>query len=103
MQPANYDKIVQSTGGRWVPVYKRLFDSPFWKEKPAFKHFIQMAETGVPVSYAGSPTPAAGEVLNTHVIPKMIQRVLVENWQAAEGARGVHKKIAEIYARHAKG
>ena len=60
MQPANYDKIVQSTGGRWVPVYKRLFDSPFWKEKPAFKHFIQMAETGVPVSYAGSPTPAAG-------------------------------------------
>ena len=52
MQPANYDKIIQSTGGRWVPVYKRLFDSPFWKEKPAFKHFIKMAETGVPVSYA---------------------------------------------------
>ncbi len=89
MQPANYDKIIQSTGGRWVPVYKRLFDSPFWKEKPAFAHFIKMAETGVPVSYAGSPTPAAGEVLNTHVIPKMIQRVLVENWEAGQGARGV--------------
>ena len=87
--PPNYDKIIQSTGGRWVPVYKRLFDSPFWREKPAFKHFIQMAETGVPVSYAGSPTPAAGEVLNTHVIPKMIQRVLVENWQAEKAARGV--------------
>src|SRR5262249_19236114 len=65
MQPANYDKIIQSTGGRWVPVYKRLFDSPFWREKPDFKHFINMAETGVPVSYAGAPTPAAGEVLNT--------------------------------------
>src|SRR5207249_4631967 len=34
MQPANYDRIIQSTGGRWVPVYKRLFDSPFWREKP---------------------------------------------------------------------
>ncbi len=56
MQPANYDKIVQSTGGRWVPVYKRLFDSPFWKEKPVFKHFTQMAEQGVPLSYAGTPT-----------------------------------------------
>jgi multiple sugar transport system substrate-binding protein len=87
MQPQNYDKIIQSTGGRWVPVYKRLFDSPFWREKPAFKHFIQMAETGVPVSYAGSPTPAAGEVLNTHVIPKMIQRVLVENYTAERPSR----------------
>ena len=48
LQPVNYDKIVQSTGGRWVPVYKRLFDSPFWREKPVFKHFIQLAETGVP-------------------------------------------------------
>src|SRR5207245_1291328 len=83
MQPANYDKIIQSTGGRWVPVYKRLFDSPFWREKPEFRHFINMAETGVPVSYAGAPTPAAGEVLNTHVIPKMIQRVLVDGWEPA--------------------
>src|SRR2546427_13433 len=103
MQPANYDKIIQSTGGRWVPVYKRLFDSPFWKEKPAFKHFIKMAETGVPVSYAGSPTPAAGEVLNTHLIPKMIQRVLVDNWEAARALDECHKRIVEVYARYARG
>ena len=99
MQPANYDRIIQSTGGRWVPVYKRLFDSPFWREKPEFKHFINMAETGVPVSYAGSPTAAAGEVLNTHVIPKMIQRVLVDNWEAAKALEECDKRINEIYAR----
>jgi hypothetical protein len=74
------------------------------KEKPAFAHFIKMVETGVPVSYAGSPTPAAGEVLNTHVIiPKMIQRVLVENWEAGKTLDECHKKIAEIYTRYAKG
>ena len=28
---------------------------PLLAEKPVFKHFIQLAETGVPVSYAGSP------------------------------------------------
>ncbi len=100
MQPANYDKIIQSTGGRWVPVYKRLFDSPFWKAKPEFKHFISMAETGVPVSYAGSPTPAAGEVLNTHIIPKMIQRVLVDNWEAPRALEECHRRIAEVYARY---
>ncbi len=103
MQPQHYDKIIQSTGGRWVPVYKRLFDSPFWKEKPAFKHFVQMVETGVPVSYAGSPTPAAGEILNTQIIPKMIQRVLVENWEPARALDECHKKIAEVYARYEKG
>jgi multiple sugar transport system substrate-binding protein len=102
MQPANYDKIIQSTGGRWVPVYKRLFDSPFWREKPEFKHFINMAETGVPVSYAGAPTPAAGEVLNTHVIPKMIQRVLVDNWEPAKALDECDKRIVEIYARYNK-
>ena len=89
MQPANYDKIVQSTGGRWVPVYKRLFDSPFWKEKPAFKHFIRMAETGVPVSYAGSPTPAAGEVLNTHGHPQDDPARPRRQLGACQGARRV--------------
>src|SRR5580765_6942443 len=102
MQPANYDKIIQSTGGRWVPVYKRLFDSPFWREKPEFKHFINMAETGVPVSYAGAPTPAAGEVLNTHVIPKMIQRVLVDNWEPGKALEECDKRIVEIYSRFNK-
>ena len=56
-----------------------------------------------PVSYAGSPTPAAGEVLNTNVIPKMIQRVLVDNWEAAKALDECHKKIAEIYVRYEKG
>jgi multiple sugar transport system substrate-binding protein len=103
LQPANYDRIVQSTGGRWVPVYKRLFDSPFWKEKPVFRYFTQMAEQGVPLSYAGSPTPAAGEVLNTHVIPKMVQRVLVENWAPEKATEEAHKTVAEIYDRNNKG
>ena len=47
--------------------------------------------------------PAAGEVLATHVIPKMTQRVLVENWPAEKAVEEAHKAIAEIYARHAKG
>jgi multiple sugar transport system substrate-binding protein len=100
MQPDNYNKIIESTGGRWVPIYKRLFETEFWRSQPKFKHFIQMAETGVPVSYAGTPTPAAGEVLNTHVIPKMIQRVLVENWEAEKALEECHNTIAEIYKRY---
>ena len=79
--------------GRSLPAWQRdLF--------AAFKHFIQMAETGVPVSYAGAPTPAAGEVLNTHLIGKMIQRVLVENWPAEKALEECQKNIVEVYARY---
>ncbi len=53
LQPVNYDKIVQSTGGRWVPVYKRLFDSPFWKEKPVFKYFNPDGRAGRPDQLRG--------------------------------------------------
>ena len=35
--------------------------------------------------------------------PKMIQRVLVENWEAAKALDECHKKVAEIYARYEKG
>jgi hypothetical protein len=54
------------------------------------------------VSYAGSPTPAAGEVLNTHVIPKMIQRVLVDNWEPPRALAECHRRIEEVYARNLK-
>ena len=57
----------------------------------------------MPVSFAGSPTPAAGEVPNTHVVPKMIQRVLVESWEPAKALEECHKRITEIYARNARG
>jgi hypothetical protein len=32
----------------------------------------------------------------------MIQRVLVDNWDAARALDECHKRIAEIYTRHAK-
>jgi hypothetical protein len=51
-----------------------------------------MAEKGVPVSCAGCPTPAAGEVLNTQVIPKMIQRVPVDSWEPARAIDECHKE-----------
>jgi len=33
----------------------------------------------------------------------MIQRVLVENWDAGKALDECHKKIVEIYTRYAKG
>jgi hypothetical protein len=43
---------------------------------------------------------ASGEVLATYVLGRMIQRVLVEGWEAEKAVAEAHKKVAAIYARH---
>jgi len=43
---------------------------------------------------------ASGEVLTTYVIGRMIQRVLVESWEAEKAVAEAHKQVAEIYARY---
>ena len=45
---------------------------------------LSIASTGVPISYAGPPTAASGEILATHVIPEALQLVLVEGVDPAE-------------------
>jgi hypothetical protein len=46
---------------------------------------------------------AAGEVLATYVIGRMMHRVLVENWEAEKAVEEAHKKVVEIYTRHEAG
>jgi multiple sugar transport system substrate-binding protein len=102
MKPENYNKIITSTNGRWVPVYPRLFDDPFWTARPVFNEFKQIAKTGVPISYGGPPSPASGEVLSTHLIPRGMQRVLVDGVDAATAVADVHARIEEVYKRRAE-
>lgn len=99
MRPDRYNEIVTATDGRWVPVYPKLFDDPFWSARPEFAKFREIATTGVPISYAGPPSAASGEVLSTHVIPIALQRVLVDGVPAEDAVAGAHKQIEEIYRR----
>ncbi|MGH1480820.1 MAG: ABC transporter substrate-binding protein [Geminicoccales bacterium] len=102
MQPDRYNQVITNTNGRFVPVYPELFNDPWWTERPEFSEFIEIASTGVPISYAGAPTAASGEVLATHVIPEALQLVLVEGVDPAEAVGEAHQKIAAIYDRLAE-
>jgi hypothetical protein len=46
---------------------------------------------------------ASGEVLATNVLSHMVQRVLVENWEAEKAVVEAHKKVVDIYARYLEG
>jgi hypothetical protein len=71
----------------------------FWK-RPVFQHWRAMLEHGRQFSSPGTMNAAIGEVLGTYTLGHMIQRVLVENWEAEKAVEEAHKKVVEIYARY---
>jgi multiple sugar transport system substrate-binding protein len=102
MEPENLRVVMEEGGGRWGPPYKGMYDSEFWR-RPAFQHWRGMLERGRQFASPGSMTAAAGEVLATYVIGRMMHRVLVENWEAEKAVEEAHKKVVEIYARYPEG
>ena len=99
MTPSRYNEVITNTNGRFVPVYPDLFNDPWWTSRPEFKEFINIAKTGVPISYAGPPSAASGEILTTHLIPEMVQTMLVDKVPAEEAVAKTHDKIAAVYKR----
>ncbi len=103
MQPERYNQVITSSNGRFVPVYPDLFNDTWWTSRPQFKEFIDIAKTGVPVSYMAPPSAASGEVLATNMIPEALQRVLVDGVDPATAVGDAHKKIKAVFERHMKG
>ena len=99
MQPSLYNEVITKTNGRFVPVYPNLFNDPWWTSRPEFSQFIEIADSGVPVSYEAPPTPTAGEVLATNVIPEAMQLVLVDGVDPAEAVAEGQQKIVAIHER----
>ena len=102
MEPENLRVVMEEGGGRWGPPYKGMYNTEFW-QRPAFQHWRAMLDRGRQFASPGSTGAAAGEVLATNVLARMMHRVLVENWEAEKAVEEAHKKVAEIYARYPEG
>src|SRR5262249_22159760 len=102
MAPENLRVTIEEGGGRWGPPYKGMYDSEFWK-RPVYQHWRTMLETGRQFPYPSTTNAATGEVLSTYVLGHMIQRVLVDSWEAEKAVEEAHKKVVEIYARYPEG
>jgi multiple sugar transport system substrate-binding protein len=99
MAPENLRVMIEEGDGRWGPPFKNMYDSKFWK-RPVFQHWRAMLERGRQFPAPGAMNPAAGEVLATYTIGRMMHRVLVESWNVEKAVVEAHKKVAEIYARY---
>lgn len=102
MAPENLRVVIEEGDGRWGPPYKGMYDSDFWK-RPALQHWRGMLDRGRQFPHPGTWTAAAGEVVATNVLARMIQKVLIENVEVERAVEEAHKATAEIYARAAQG
>jgi multiple sugar transport system substrate-binding protein len=102
MEPENLRVVMEEGGGRWGPPYKGMYSTPFWQQ-PAFQHWRAMLEHGREFAAPGTMTAAAGEVLASSLLARMMHSVLVENVEAEKAVEDTHKKVVEIYARYAQG
>jgi multiple sugar transport system substrate-binding protein len=102
MEPENLRVVMEEGGGRWGPPYKGMYASDFW-QRPAFKHWRVMLDQGRQFASPGTMGAAASEVLVTNVLSRMMQRVLVENWEPDKAVEDAHNKVVEIYARYTEG
>jgi hypothetical protein len=102
MEPEHLRVVIEEGGGRWGPPYRSMYTTPFW-QRPVFQHWRAILDRGRQFASPGSQSAAAGEVLATYVIGRMMHRVLVENVEVEKAVEDAHKKVVEIYARHQAG
>ena len=102
MEPENLRVVMEEGGGRWGPPYKGMYDAPFW-QKPVYQYWRGMLDRGLQHASPGTMTAAAGEVLATGVLARMMHRVMVDNVAAEKAVEEAHNKVVEIYARWPEG
>jgi hypothetical protein len=87
MQPARHAHLLEESGGRGVPVYRRLAENEFWRKHPVFNEFLRMPEHGFLVGGKSRPSPATSDVANAYIIPEMAQDVVIRGMDPAEAAK----------------
>ncbi len=100
MEPERYDGFIQEAAGRYVPVYKKLTVTKFWKENKYYHTFPGLAESGRIMAYPGQPTAAFGEVLRDYVLADAIQSVIVQGVSIDQAVTTADKKIQAAYKKH---
>ena len=95
-QPDNYNKIIESAGGRFLPVFRDLFKTDFWKANPKFTELAGMLDDAKVIGYPGPVTTAASEILVQRVISNALLEVLVKGKSSEEAVAQAADKMQEI-------
>jgi multiple sugar transport system substrate-binding protein len=94
-----HNEFVIGTQGRYMPVYPRLLEDPFWTSKPLFAAIREIGREGVPMSWEGRMSAALGEVIAQSMLGKTAHAVLVDNVEPADAVAKLHAEMVATYGR----
>ena len=82
------------------PVLKDQLDAPVFKESPVHIGLLDVAQHGTPPSFPDVDNPAKAEFSGNFLIPKMIQRVVVDNMSIDDAIKETQGACQAIYDKY---
>ena len=95
-KPEVYNKIIESAGSRYLPVYKDLFNTPFWKGNPKFVDLAKMLDEAKVLGYPGPASALASEMFVQRVLSTCLADVLVKGMSPEDAIKKADAKFREI-------
>lgn len=98
---ARYEKLIDTVGGRWVPIYPALTASmPLFKDTPAFANFNEMAQNGIVDGFKGPPSALNAEVSVAKVVSQSFQKVVVDGMSVDDAVAWAQGEIEKLAAKY---
>jgi multiple sugar transport system substrate-binding protein len=99
----NYRALINSCGGRWVPIFPSMFDDmPLFKDNARLANFKSMAMNGALIGYQASPSAATAEVYVSRIMPSLVGKVLDDETPIPEAVAWANAEIQKIIDKHGK-
>ena len=83
------------------PVYKPQADAQvFQGDDPILAGLLELSQTGVAPAYPDKFNPAYADVFNNYIIPKMVQRVVIDEWSIDDAMAEAQEQAQLIYDKY---
>lgn len=100
-EPGRYETLIDTVGGRWVPIYPSLTASmSLFKDTPAFVNFGAMAQNGIVDGYKGPPSALNAEVNVAKIVTQSFQKVVVDGTSVDEAVAWAQAEIEKLAAKY---
>lgn len=100
-EPTRYEHLIDTVGGRWVPIYPNLTDNmSLFTDTPAFENFGAMAQAGIVTGYKGPPSALVAEVNVAKIVTQSVQKVIVDGDSAEDAVAWATEEIEKLAAKY---
>ncbi|CAN5328132.1 hypothetical protein BH10PSE9_BH10PSE9_04130 [soil metagenome] len=95
-EPTRYQKIIQTVGGRWLPIYPSMMAMPLFKDNPDYANFGAMAASGIIDGHEAPPSAWASKANNAKVVTNVLQKILVDKMAAKDAVAWGQAEIEKL-------